>query len=133
MLEVAKKQSQKSLKFLAEEYADSRIIDRSMAISNRLRLENVSRILEALWHRPEKSRADLARDLRLDRSTVGIIADRLLELGLIREERFPKTGPKGGRPPLHLTIAPGTAYTIGVEFTAPSHSFGGARSCGHPP
>ena len=88
-------------------------------MSTRLRLENVSRILEALWHRPEKSRADLARELRLDRSTIGIIADRLLDTGLIREEQFNRSGPKGGRPPLHLTIAPGTAYTIGVELTVP--------------
>ena len=90
-----------------------------MAVNNRLRLDNVIRILEVLWHRPEKSRADLARDLRLDRSTVGIIADRLLDIGLIREEQFRKTGPRGGRPPLHLTITPGTAYTIGVELTVP--------------
>ena len=88
-------------------------------MATRLRLENVIRIIEALWHRPEKSRADLARELRLDRSTVGIIADHLLDTGLIREEQFNRSGPKGGRPPLHLIIAPGTAYTIGVELTVP--------------
>ena len=90
-----------------------------MATSNRLRRDNVIRILEALWHRSNRSRADLARNLRLDRSTVGIIADRLLASGLIREEPYRKTGSKGGRPPVQLRIAPGTAYTIGVELTVP--------------
>lgn len=90
-----------------------------MATSNRLRRDNVIRILEALWRRSNRSRADLARDLRLDRSTVGIIADRLLASGLIREAPYRKTGSRGGRPPVQLRIAPGTAYTIGVELTAP--------------
>ena len=95
------------------------MIYKPVTVPNRLRLDNVIRIIEALWHQPEKSRADLARELRLDRSTVGIIADRLLDIGMIREERCHKTGPKGGRPPLHLAIAPGTAYTIGMELTVP--------------
>ena len=90
-----------------------------MAVPNRLRLDNVIRIIESLWHRPEKSRADLARELRLDRSTVGIIADRLLDIGLISEEQFSKPVPKSGRPPFHLTITPGTAYTIGMDLTVP--------------
>ena len=49
-----------------------------MPVKNRLRRDNLIRILESLWLHPHRSRADLARELRLDRSTVGVmrVSDR---------------------------------------------------------
>ncbi len=90
-----------------------------MPVKNRLRRDNLIRILESLWLYPNKSRADLARELRLDRSTVGVIIDKMIELGILEQHADDFTGPKGGRPPILLNIVSGYAYSIGVELTYP--------------
>jgi predicted NBD/HSP70 family sugar kinase len=90
-----------------------------MPVKNRLRRDNLLRILESLWLYPNRSRADLARELRLDRSTVGVIIDKMIELGILNQHADDYSGPKGGRPPILLSIVSGFAYCIGVELTYP--------------
>ncbi len=90
-----------------------------MAVQNRLRRDNLTRFLDALWRSPGLSRADLARRLRIDRSTSGQLADTLLERGVHEESPEVESGPNGGRPPVKLRIRPGYAYTIGLELTYP--------------
>ena len=90
-----------------------------MPTKNRLRRDNMIRILESLWLNPFRSRADLARELRLDRSTVGVLIDRMVELGILEQHADDSTGPKGGRPPILLGIVPGFAYSLGAELTYP--------------
>ena len=89
-----------------------------MGVRNRLKRDNILRILEQLWRYPGKSRADLARELRLDRSTAGSLADWMIENSILREGRA-SAGPKGGRPPILLSLKFGYAYGIGVELTFP--------------
>ncbi len=90
-----------------------------MPAKNRLRRDNIIRILESLWLCPDRSRADIARELRLDRSTVGVLIDKMVEIGIIEQHVDTSSGPKGGRPPVLLSILPGYAYSIGVELTYP--------------
>jgi len=90
-----------------------------VATKNRLRRDNLIRIIESLWRQPDQSRADLARELRLDRSTVGMLIDSMVEFGVLEQHSGDSTGPRGGRPPVLLRILPGYAYSIGVELTYP--------------
>jgi predicted NBD/HSP70 family sugar kinase len=65
------------------------------------------------------SRADLARILRLDRSTTGSLVDSLLGMGLLDErpsEGGHPTGRQGGRPPLLVGLIPEHGYIIGVDI-----------------
>ena len=91
-----------------------------MPFSNRLKRDNAIRVMEALWQQPERSRAELARALRLDRSTVGNLVDWMLGANYLQETTQGSTSPKGGRPPMNLRIRSGHAYAIGVEFTSPT-------------
>ena len=90
-----------------------------MRVRNRLRHDNCIRIVERLWRYPGKSRTELARDLRLDRSTVGQLADSLVEAGLLEQATDDSSGPNGGRPPARLRIRPGYGYALGLELTSP--------------
>ncbi len=86
---------------------------------NRHRYENAVRVLEALWRKRALSRADLARHLRLDRSTTGSLIDFFLERRLVTErpvdpgEAYSRLG---GRPPFLVGLKAATAFSVGVEL-----------------
>ena len=101
-----------------------------MSTKNRLRRTNLLRILESLWNHPNRSRADLARELHLDRSTVGLLVDQMVAAGIIYHHSDVSSGPKGGRPPVLLGISPGMAYSIGVELTYPNLRLAAVDLCG---
>jgi hypothetical protein len=101
-----------------------------MIVKNRLRRDNFIKVLESLWLRPNRSRADIARELRLDRSTVGYMVDQMVELGIIEQTSNDSTGPRGGRPSVLLRILPGYAYSIGVELTFPNMNLIAVDLCG---
>lgn len=88
-----------------------------MAQWNRHRQDNTIRVLEALWRDTGLSRADLARRLRLDRSTVGSCVDELLAMNLVYEGERGGGGPVGGRPPVLLSLRRDYGYSIGVDLT----------------
>lgn len=90
-----------------------------MAVQHRLKRDNILRILGSLWRFPGQSRADLARRLRLDRSTVGSLADWMIQNRILEESTASSTTPRGGRPPVLLKIRSGYSYAIGVELTVP--------------
>ncbi|MBF9017561.1 MULTISPECIES: ROK family transcriptional regulator [unclassified Oceanispirochaeta] len=91
-----------------------------MAVQHRLKRDNIFRILGSLWRFPGQSRADLARELRLDRSTVGSLADWMIQNKMLEENSANSSRPRGGRPPVLLNIRSGYSYAIGVELTVPS-------------
>lgn len=101
-----------------------------MPTKKRPRRTNRFRILESLWHTPNRSRADLARELHLDRSTVGLLVDQMIETGMLYEYGEDEPGPRGGRPPILLGIAPRVAYSIGVELTYPKIRLVAVDMCG---
>ncbi len=79
------------------------------------------RIIEALYRHPLSSRADLARHTRLSRATVSTLVEELVRAGLAEEGTGP--GPAGagaeagvGRPPVLLSLVPGAAFALGLDF-----------------
>jgi N-acetylglucosamine repressor len=62
------------------------------------------------------SRVELARDLNLAPSTVGIYVDHLIEEGFLSESK--RLGSEFGRPPTALALNPQGGRFIGVDFEA---------------
>jgi predicted NBD/HSP70 family sugar kinase len=77
---------------------------------------NSMRILRAVWFRPGISRAELARDLRLDKSTVTKIVTGLIQAGILMDIAKRESGPKGGRKPISLTVNSSYGCVLGVEI-----------------
>lgn len=91
-----------------------------MTALNRHRQDNAIRVAEELWRSPGISRAELARRLRLDRSTTGSLVDLLIDRGLVFERPSDTTDvahPHGGRPPLLLSLHENLGFSIGVELS----------------
>ena len=92
-----------------------------------LRNETEAQILQVLSDGIPRSRAELAREMGVTRSTVGAPTGRFLDLGLLRFARsaeVPATSamPRFGRPGERLELAPGFCSFVGVEI-----AFGCAR------
>ncbi len=71
-------------------------------------------VLELIWSQRKVSRADIARQTGLSRSTVSEIVSSLLKTGLIVESG---DGPsRGGRPPILLTFDDHAHVILGVDM-----------------
>jgi predicted NBD/HSP70 family sugar kinase len=90
--------------------------DDSGALS--LRRMNRLRVLETLYHRPGTSRAELARETGLSRPTVATLVEELERAGVVEEHDEPdQSRPRNtGRPPVLLSLVPGAAYAVGLDF-----------------
>ena len=83
-----------------------------MARSNTIRDINRQIILNYVRERGPISRADIAHETALQRSTVSLIVEELRSDGLIEEVSGESTG---GRPPLLLSLRTADAVAIGVD------------------
>lgn len=72
-------------------------------------------ILNYVRERGPISRADIARETELQRSSVSAIVEELLEDGLVEEEGIGES--TGGRPPSLLRLRAAGALAIGVDIT----------------
>lgn len=88
-------------------------------VGNSPRDANRLRMLQALMRDPARSRAELGRALGLSRATVTALLAELDEAGMVEQqadgpddERRPPTG----RPPLHVSLASGAAFAVGLDF-----------------
>lgn len=92
-----------------------------MSRLNRDRKDNAIRVAEQIWRSPLISRAEIARRIRLDRSTTGSLVNMLIEHGLVYEQ-YPnleqRDSPEGGRPPLLLALHDTIGFSIGIELSA---------------
>lgn len=77
---------------------------------------NYARILGLLRCQPRLTRAEIARQLGLTRSTVTVITAELITEGLIREGKETTPGTEGGRPGVELELNPEGAFFIGVAI-----------------
>lgn len=77
---------------------------------------NIARILRTIWLNPGISRVDISRVLGLDKSTVTLIVNELIEMGLVYPVAEGKAGPQGGRKPIQLMINKDFACVVGVEI-----------------
>lgn len=73
-------------------------------------------LLRRIRAREGLSRVELARDLNLAPSTVGIYVDHLIEEGFLTESR--RVGKEFGRPPTALALNSAGGQFIGVDFEA---------------
>lgn len=85
----------------------------SVARANTIRDINRQIVLNYVRERGPISRADIARETALQRSTVSLIVDRLIADGLIEEVGGESTG---GRPPSLLSLRTVNAVAIGIDL-----------------
>jgi predicted NBD/HSP70 family sugar kinase len=79
---------------------------------------NYARILGLLRCQPHLSRAEIARQIGLTRSTVTVITAELITQGLLKESGEILQSPNGGRPGVSLTLNPEGAFFIGAAIEA---------------
>lgn len=78
---------------------------------------NQSLVLNTIRQKQPISRAQISKELKLSRSTVGQIVDFLLEKGMIIENGIEASSSKaGGRPGQMLWFNPVSSYIIGVDL-----------------
>jgi glucokinase-like ROK family protein len=87
-----------------------------MAETADLARPSLAGVLQVVWRECEISRADIARRTGLSRSTVSILVDELLGLGLVREVGAGKS--RGGRRPIVLRFDDDAATILGVDLGA---------------
>lgn len=87
-----------------------------MAAIKRNKKLNIARILRSIWLNSGISRVDISRELGLDKSTVTLIVNELIEMDLVYPVAEGKAGPQGGRKPIQLTINKDFACVVGVEI-----------------
>src|SRR5437899_9959644 len=85
----------------------------SVARSDTIRNINRQIVLNYVRERAPISRAEIAQETALQRSTISLIVDELKAEGLIEEIEGESTG---GRPPLLLRLPAGDAVSIGVDL-----------------
>lgn len=77
---------------------------------------NLSDVLQLIWREQHISRAEIARQRELSRSTVSLIVDELLKLGLVQEVGVGES--RGGRRPIVLRFNDDAAVILGVDLGA---------------
>jgi predicted NBD/HSP70 family sugar kinase/biotin operon repressor len=81
-----------------------------------LREENRARVVAALRRRGVASRADIARQTGLSRSTVSSLVADLQAAGLVTERTEAEGSGRAGRPPVMLGLEARAGVAIGINF-----------------
>ena len=84
-----------------------------------LRERNRLRVIDALRTRGAISRADIARQTGLSRSTVSSLVSDLQAAGMVVEratEGVAATGSQGGRPPVLVALDRSAGAVVGLDF-----------------
>ncbi|WP_171832150.1 ROK family transcriptional regulator [Oceanispirochaeta sp. M1] len=87
-----------------------------MATQNHINNINMSRVLRSIWLNRGCSRADMCRELGLNKSTVTKNVQILLDQGIAEEIREGDSSPLGGRRPVALGIRQDFCYIMGLEI-----------------
>lgn len=81
---------------------------------------NRLRVIEAIYRHPATSRAEITRRTGLARQTVSTILEELERAGLVQERSVPRSDDaparNTGRPPILLSLVPGAAFAVGLDF-----------------
>ena len=86
----------------------------SLHSSDLVRTFNTVRVQRMIWASNGISRAQLARDCGLSRSTVTLVVNELSELGLVQESHLAASS--GGRPPIVLKWVEDSHQLIGIDI-----------------
>lgn len=81
---------------------------------------NTSLVARLIWQRKSISRADIARELNLYRSTVTNITSYLISSGVIVEGKYLASTQQGGRKAVELSVNPNFGCVLGFDIQ-PSH------------
>ena len=94
----------------------------SMPVDNNLfqKNANTSLVARLIWQRKSISRADIARELNLYRSTVTNITSYLINSGVVVEGKLLASTQQGGRKAVELSINPEFGCVFGFDIQ-PSH------------
>jgi len=75
------------------------------------------RVIETIYRHPATSRAEITRRTGIARQTVSTVIEELVLAGLVEERLTPDDNrPRTGRPPILLSLVPGAAYAVGLDF-----------------
>jgi len=77
---------------------------------------NIIRVLKAIKVKPGISRIEISKQIGLDKSTVTVVANRLMELGFIEETTESLTPYQGGRRPIGIRLKENTGLILGLEI-----------------
>lgn len=77
---------------------------------------NIIRVLKKIHTMPGISRIEISKQIGLDKSTVTVIADRLIKLGFIEKTSVSLTPYIGGRKPIGLKIREDIGVILGLEI-----------------
>lgn len=87
-----------------------------MARIKRNKEVNIFRVMRSIWLNRTTSRIEIAKSLRLDKSTISNIVNDMITIGLVREEAVGEAGPHGGRKPIYLSINKQFGCVVGFEI-----------------
>ena len=87
-----------------------------MAVTKRTKLNNTLRILREIWLAQSISRVEIAKHLKLNKSTVTHIINELIENKVVFQAKEGSPSPKGGRKPVFLNLNDKFGYVIGIEL-----------------
>jgi predicted NBD/HSP70 family sugar kinase len=88
----------------------------------RTRIITSSRVIRQLWIDEDLSRADLAKLLDLNKSSMSHIVQDLIELKIVIETEEKEPGPKGGRKATGLKLNKDHFYALGIELRSDSYT-----------
>ncbi|MFA7128351.1 MAG: helix-turn-helix domain-containing protein, partial [Sphaerochaeta sp.] len=93
-----------------------------MSNPRRTRLINSSRVIRQLWIEEQLSRAELAKRLELNKSSMSNIVNELMQQGIVKEQDVFDPGPKGGRKAIGLTLNKEYFHILGIEIRSDSYT-----------
>lgn len=85
----------------------------------------------SLLRRNPMSRADVSRELGITRAATSLIADALMEEGLVRELPPEKLGTTRGKPSNPLALEPDSLYAVGISLKRGTSTAGVVDICGN--
>jgi predicted NBD/HSP70 family sugar kinase len=78
---------------------------------------NRLRVIETIYRHPATSRAEIMRRTGLARQTVSTVVEELARAGVVEESAAEDERRRNmGRPPILLSLVPGAAFAVGLDF-----------------
>lgn len=78
--------------------------------------------MRSIWLNRTTSRIEIAKSLKLDKSTITNIVNDMRSIDLVHESSTGSAGPHGGRKPIYLTINKDFGCVLGIEIQPESYT-----------
>ena len=86
------------------------------ATREQTRVHNSLLVLKTIYDREQISRADIARETQLTRTTVSDVVAELMDQGLVEEVGYGP--PAGGKPPILVSVIDDSRHLIGLDLAS---------------